>query len=59
VELKTVERIHPIHLAQVITYLKLTGCAAGLLLNFNVTSLRSGIRRLTHPDRYKVKVISS
>ena len=34
------------------TYLKLTGCDAGLLLNFNVTALRAGVRRLTHPDLY-------
>jgi GxxExxY protein len=52
VELKAVERIHPIHLAQVITYLKLTGCSAGLLMNFNSTALRSGLRRLDHPDRH-------
>ena len=55
VELKTVERLHPIHLAQVITYLKLTGCPAGLLMNFNSTTLRSGLRRLNHPDRYVKK----
>jgi GxxExxY protein len=52
VELKTVERIHPLHLAQVITYLKLTGCPAGLLMNFNSTSLRAGLRRLDHPTLY-------
>jgi len=52
VELKTVERIHPVHLAQVITYLKLTGCPAGLLMNFNSTSLRNGLRRLEHPTLY-------
>lgn len=52
VELKTVERIHPLHLAQVITYLKLTGCPAGLLMNFNATSLRNGLRRLDHPTLY-------
>jgi GxxExxY protein len=52
VELKTVERIHPLHLAQVITYLKLTECPAGLLLNFNATSLRNGLRRLDHPTLY-------
>lgn len=52
VELKAVERIHPVHLAQVITYLKLSGCPAGLLMNFNTTSLRAGLRRLDHPDRY-------
>ena len=52
VELKAIEQIHPIHLAQVITYLKLTGCPVGLLLNFNATSLRAGLRRLDHPKRY-------
>ncbi len=55
VELRVVERIHPIHLAQVITYLKLTGCPAGLLMNFNSTALRAGLRRLDHPDRYVKK----
>ena len=53
VELKSIEQIHPIHLAQVITYLKLSECPVGLLLNFNATSLRAGLRRLEHPDRYK------
>jgi GxxExxY protein len=52
IELKAVEALHPVHLAQVLTYLRLTGFPAGLLLNFNVTSLRSGLRRLDHPGRY-------
>ena len=53
VEIKAVERFHPVHLAQVITYLKLSGCPAGLLLNFNTTALRQGgIRRVSHPDIY-------
>jgi GxxExxY protein len=47
--------IHPIHLSQVITYLKLTDFPAGLLLNFNVTSMRNGVRRLDHPDLYARK----
>ena len=55
VELKAVERLHPVHLAQVITYLKLTGCPAGLLLNFNATTLRAGLKRLDHPDLYQKK----
>jgi GxxExxY protein len=54
-ELKAVESLHPVHSAQVITYLKLTGCPAGLLLNFNATTLRAGLKRLDHPDRYKNK----
>ena len=51
VELKTVERIAPIHEAQVLTYLKLTGHHVGLILNFNVPILRHGIKRivLSHP----------
>ena len=52
-ELKSVDELHPIHQAQVITYLKLTGYPVGLLLNFNVTSMRRGMHRLDHPDRYK------
>lgn len=52
VELKAIEHIHPIHLSQVITYLKLTDYRAGLLLNFNVTSMRHGVRRLDHPSLY-------
>lgn len=59
VELKAVESLHPVHQAQVITYLKLTGYHAGLLMNFNATTLRAGLRRLTHPDRYAQPVIDA
>jgi GxxExxY protein len=52
VEVKAVERLHPVHLAQVITYLKLAGYPVGLLVNFNATSVRNGLRRLVHPDHY-------
>jgi GxxExxY protein len=55
VELKAAERLHPVNLAQVITYLKISGCPAGLLMNFNSTTLRAGLRRLDHPDRYMKK----
>jgi GxxExxY protein len=55
IELKSIDAIHPVHLAQVVTYLKLADCPAGLLMNFNVTSLRAGIRRLWHPSRYPGK----
>jgi len=55
VEVKAVEKLHPVHLAQTITYLKLTGCTAGLLINFNTTTLKGGLRRLTHPDLYVKK----
>ena len=46
-EIKAVEHVQPVHLAQVITYLKLGGYPTGLLVNFNVTALKQGIRRLT------------
>jgi GxxExxY protein len=45
VELKAVDTIHRIHEAQLLTYLKLTGCRVGLLINFNVPVLKDGIRR--------------
>jgi GxxExxY protein len=51
VEIKAVKRLHPVHLAQVVTYLKLTGFPAGLLMNFNATTLKAGLKRLDHPDR--------
>lgn len=45
-EVKSVAALAPVHTAQVLTYMKLTGCPVGLLLNFNVPVLRHGIRRL-------------
>jgi GxxExxY protein len=48
VELKTVEKILPIHDAQLLTYLKLTGIKIGLLINFNVPVLKEGIKRLAN-----------
>lgn len=48
VEVKAVEAINDIHLAQVLTYLKLTNCRLGYLLNFNVVQLKSGIKRVVH-----------
>ena len=50
VELKAVEKIAPVHKAQVITYLKLTRLPVGLLMNFNVPPLRDGVSRLVRPD---------
>jgi GxxExxY protein len=44
-ELKSVERILPLHEAQLLTYLRLSRCRVGLLLNFNTLSLKDGIRR--------------
>ena len=46
VEVKAVEALNDVHTAQVLTYLKLSGCKVGLLLNFNVASLKNGIKRL-------------
>ena len=46
IELKSVEALNDVHLAQVITYLKLTEQKFGLLINFNVKSLKDGIKRV-------------
>ena len=46
VELKSVDHIQPLHVAQVLTYLRLGRYPIGLLVNFNVTSLRHGLRRV-------------
>ena len=46
VELKAVEKLMPIHEAQLLTYLRLTRIKVGLLLNFNVSVLKDGIKRL-------------
>ncbi len=48
VELKTVEKIQPIHVAQTLTYLRLGDFCLGLLLNFNVTRMRDGVRRVVN-----------
>jgi GxxExxY protein len=47
-ELKSCEKIEPIHKAQLLTYLKLSGFKLGLLLNFNVTLMREGIVRIVN-----------
>lgn len=48
VEIKSVEALADIHLAQTLTYLRLADCKLGLLLNFNVVLLKSGIRRVVN-----------
>jgi GxxExxY protein len=45
-ELKAVERLLPIHIAQLMTYLKLAGLPVGLLVNFNVRVLKDGLKRV-------------
>jgi GxxExxY protein len=47
-EIKAVEELAPIHVAQLLTYLKLTGCHLGLLMNFNQVLMRDGIQRVVH-----------
>ena len=56
VENKTVEKILPIHLAQLLTYLKLSGLSLGLIINWNVIFLKDGLRRVVrnHPEEPKV-----
>lgn len=49
IELKAVEGLLPVHQAQTITYLKLTGLQLGLLVNLNVPLIKDGIRRLFNP----------
>ena len=46
VEIKSVESLNDIHLAQILTYLRLSNCKLGLLINFNVTLLKNGVKRV-------------
>jgi GxxExxY protein len=46
VEIKSVEALNDVHLAQLLTYLRLTNCKLGLLINFNVKLLKNGVRRV-------------
>jgi GxxExxY protein len=55
IELKAIEQIHPVHLAQVMTYLILSSSPIGLLMNFNASSIRKGLRRLDHPKYHAVR----
>lgn len=48
VEIKSVDALNQIHLAQILTYLKLSNCKLGLLMNFNVLLLKSGIKRVVN-----------
>ena len=45
VEVKAIEALTPLHEAQILTYMKLTGCQLGFLMNFNVPLFKNGIRR--------------
>ncbi|MCI4443484.1 GxxExxY protein [Flavobacterium fluvii] len=48
VEIKSVEALNDIHLAQLLTYLRLSDCKLGLLINFNVKLLKEGVRRVVN-----------
>jgi GxxExxY protein len=48
IEIKAVECLNDIHTAQVLTYLKISGCKLGLLMNFNVLRIKDGIKRLVN-----------
>ncbi len=46
IEIKSVESLNDVHLAQILTYLKLSDCKLGMLINFNVSLIKNGIRRV-------------
>jgi len=48
IEIKSVEAINDVHLAQILTYLKLSECKLGLLINFNVSLIKNGIKRVVN-----------
>jgi GxxExxY protein len=48
IEIKSVEALNDVHLAQILTYLKLSDCKLGLLVNFNVALIKNGIRRVVN-----------
>ena len=48
VEIKSSDQISPIHNAQILSYLRLSGCKVGLLINFNVKLLKNGIKRFVN-----------
>ena len=55
-ELKSIEKILPVHEAQLLTYLRLTGKQVGLLINFNVTVLKNGIHRsVLHAQEFDIE----
>lgn len=61
VEVKSVSRLEPIHEAQLISYLRLSSCPVGLLINFNVRVLKSGVCRLVNnfPEPSAVSALSA
>ena len=57
VEIKSVDAISPVHYAQLISYLKLSGKSIGLLINFNVVHLRDGIKRFVNGRGWRERQI--
>jgi len=57
VEIKSIEKLLPIHQAQLLSYLKLSDCKVGLLINFNVKVLKNGIKRVVNnfPDSLRTQ----
>lgn len=53
IEVKSVESLHPIHEAQLLSYMRLSGVGVGLLINFNVLHLRDGIKRMVDGHNWK------
>jgi GxxExxY protein len=49
---KSVEALHPIHQAQLLSYMRLSGIPVGLLINFNVLQLRNGIKRMVNGQEW-------
>lgn len=58
-EIKAVEKLQPVHKAQVISYLKATSCQVGLLINFNESLLRSGIQRIVCTNTLRLGVFAA
>ena len=46
IEIKAVETLNDVHMAQILTYLKLSGCKLGMLINFNVDLIKNGVKRV-------------
>jgi GxxExxY protein len=53
VEVKSVDALHPIHEAQLLSYMRLSGKTVGLLINFNVLQLRNGIKRMVDGEAWR------
>lgn len=48
IEVKSIDALNDVHLAQILTYLKLSGCKLGMLINFNVALIKNGIKRVVN-----------